>query len=140
MTQAAWLELVQILVLFLLLSVVFEAAMTTVFNWRWFAKRFEGRGVKTPLTVFVAWIIVDAFELDLVSRILNVAGGGEHAATFSGQVLTALLLAGGSDGVYRVFTRFGIRNSAERAAKAAEARAAAAAKKPARPSGAADAK
>ena len=127
MTQSAWLELVQILVLFLLLSVIFEAAMTTVFNWRWFAKRFEGRGVKTPLTVFVAWVVVDAFDLDLVSRILNVVGDGEHAATFSGRILTALLIAGGSDGVYRVFTRLGIRNSAERVAKAAEARAAAAA-------------
>ena len=133
MTQSAWLELVQILVLFLLLSVVFEAAMTTVFNWRWFAKRFEGRGVKTPLTVVLAWIVVDSFNVDLVSRILNVVGGGDHAATFSGQVLTALLIAGGSDMVYRIFTRLGIRNSAERAAKAAEARAAAAARRPAAP-------
>lgn len=133
MTQAAWLELVQILVLFLLLSVIFEAAMTTVFNWRWFAKRFEGRGVKTPLTVLVALVIVNSFEVDLVSRILNVVGNGEHGATFSGQVLTALLIAGGSDGIYRVFTRLGIRNSAERAAKAAQARAAAAAKRPAPP-------
>ena len=133
MTQSAWLELVQILVLFLLLSVIFEAAMTTVFNWRWFAKRFEGRGVKTPLTFIVAWIVVDAFDLDLVSRVINVAGEGEHAARFSGQILTALLLAGGSDAVYRCFTRLGIRNSAERAAKAAEARAAAAARRPAAP-------
>ena len=133
MTQSAWLELVQILVLFLLLSVVFEAAMTTVFNWRWFAKRFEGRGVKTPLTVVLAWIVVRSFDVDLVSRILNVVGDGEHAATLSGQVLTALLIAGGSDMVYRIFTRLGLRNSAERVAKAAEARAAAAARRPAAP-------
>ena len=133
MTQSAWLELVQILVLFLLLSVIFEAAMTTVFNWRWFAKRFEGRGVKTPLTVILAWIVVDSFNVDLVSQVLNIAGEGDHAATFSGQALTALLIAGGSDMVYRIFTRLGIRNSAERAVKVAEARAAAAARRPAAP-------
>ncbi len=133
MTQSAWLELVQILVLFLLLSVVFEAAMTTVFNWRWFAKRFEGRGVKTPLTVVLALIVVNSFEIDLVSRILNVVGDGDHGATVSGQLLSALLIAGGSDMVYRIFTRLGIRDSSERAAKAAEARAAAASRRPAAP-------
>ena len=77
--------------------------------------------------------MVDSFNVDLVSQVLNIAGDADHAATFSGQVLTALLIAGGSDMVYRIFTRLGLRNSAERVAKAAEARAAAAARRPAAP-------
>lgn len=126
MTEAAWIDLVQILVLFLVLSVVFETALTPVFNWRWFARRFEGKGVKTPVTVVLAFLVFRSFDVDIIKDILNAFGSsGDNTASFGGQVLTALLIAGGSDGVFRIFTRLGIRNSAERADKAAQARAAA---------------
>ncbi|MCS4195082.1 uncharacterized protein (DUF2062 family), partial [Salinibacter ruber] len=43
--------------------------------------------------------------------------------TLPGQLLTALLIAGGSGGVFRIFTRLGIRSPEERDRKARNERA-----------------
>ena len=53
---------------------------------------------------------------------LLVALGYSAVQTIGGQFLTALLIAGGSDGVLQIFTKLGIRNPAERKERAEEAR------------------
>ena len=50
-------KLIQVLFMFLVLSVVFETALTPIFNWRVFCARFDGKGVKTPLTVIAAVVV-----------------------------------------------------------------------------------
>ncbi len=121
-------ELGEVLVVFLVLAVIFEVALTPVFNWRWFLIWCEGRGYKVPITFGLALYIFWSYDLDIVRDVLVALG---HPANFSftGQVLTALLIAGGSDGVFRIFTKLGIRNPLERAKKAKEARAEVAKKK-----------
>ncbi len=113
-----------VLFVFLTLSVVFEVAMTPIFNWRVFAERFEGKGVKTPLTVVAALLVFWKYDLDIVADLLAALGksGSAIETSFAGQVLTALLIAGGSDGVFRIFTVLKIRNPAEREEKAQQAR------------------
>lgn len=111
----------EVLFVFLVLSVVFEVALTPIFNWRVFLKHFEGKGVKTPVTVALAFIVFWGYGLDVVKDLL-VALGYSANKTLGGQFLTALLIAGGSDGVLRIFTKLGIRNPAERKQKAEEAR------------------
>jgi len=113
----------EVLVVILVLSVVFEVALTPVFNWRIFLTHFEGKGVKTPIVIVTALVVFWSYDLDIV-RDLLVALGHSADLTFGGQVLTALLIAGGSDGVFRIFTKLKIRNPAERQQKAAQARAA----------------
>ncbi len=112
-----------VLLVFLVLSVVFEVALTPVFNWRVFLARFDGKGVKTPLTVILALLVFWGYELDIIKDVL-VALGYKASLTFGGQFLTALLIAGGSDGVYQIFTKLKIRNPEERERRAVEARAA----------------
>jgi len=107
-----------VLVKFLVLSVVFETAMTPIFNWRFFLKHFEGKGVKTPLTVGLAFLVFWSYNLDIVRDILRIWDETINLS-LGGQFITALLIAGGSDGVFRIFTKLGIRNPTERAAKAA---------------------
>ena len=51
-----------------------------------------------------------------------MALGYSAVQTIGGQFLTALLIAGGSDGVLQIFTKLGIRNPAERKERAEEAR------------------
>ncbi|MFH1214687.1 MAG: hypothetical protein V1681_11400 [Candidatus Neomarinimicrobiota bacterium] len=118
MEQAMMVSVAKVLVKFLVLSVVFETAMTPIFNWRFFLKHFEGKGVKTPLTICLAFLIFWTYNLDIVSDTLNAL---EYQAKINigGQFVTALLIAGGSDGVFRIFTKLGIRNPTERIAKAA---------------------
>ena len=112
-----------VLLIFLVMSVVFEVALTPVFNWRVFLARFEGKGVKTPTVIILAFFVFWRYDLDIV-RDLLVALGYEAELSFGGQFLTALLIAGGSDGVLRVFTRLGIRDPKSRAEKAKAAQAA----------------
>ncbi len=110
-----------ILVKFLVLAVVFEVALTPIFNWRLFLKHCEGKGFKTPITVGLAWLVFATAGLDIFQDLMKAfeadfpqAGFGKLASTF----VTALLIAGGSDGIFRIFARLGIRNPTERSEKA----------------------
>lgn len=113
----------EVLLVFLVISVVFETAMTPIFNWRVFLTHFESKGIKTPVVIVTAFFVFWSYDLDIVEEILR-AMGHEQKSEFGGRVLTALLVAGGSDGVFRIFDKLGIRNSKARLEKAAEARAA----------------
>lgn len=119
----------EVLLLFLILSLVFETALTPIFNWRLFAKHFEGKGWKTPITITLAFVVFLPYNLDIFSAILKIFGndvnftlvGGVETGYF-GRFVTALLIAGGSDGIYRIFTKLGVRDPGERKKKAEEAR------------------
>lgn len=124
-TPDRWNDLGSVLLVFLVLSVVFETAMTPIFNWRVFLARFEGKGIKTPVVTVLAFIVFWRYDLDIVNQLLN-ALGVKSSMNFGGQMLSALLIAGGSDGIFRIFTKLGIRNPTERREKAAETKAEAA--------------
>jgi len=111
----------KILIVFLVLSIVFEVALTPIFNWRFFLQHFEGKGYKTPIVIILAFVVFWSYDLDIVKDLLNALD--YHAKmSVGGQFLTALLIAGGSDGIFRIFTKLGIRNPVERKEKADEAR------------------
>ncbi|MCF8109449.1 MAG: cell envelope integrity protein TolA [Desulfohalobiaceae bacterium] len=117
-------EIGNVLLVFVVLSVVFEVALTPVFNSRFFLARFEGKGVKIPLTIVLALIVFWGYDLDIIKELLNALGhqtvdGDEIELSFGGQIVTAFLIAGGSDGVFRIFSRIGIRNPKERKEKSA---------------------
>ena len=114
-----------VLFVFLVLSVVFEVALTPIFNWSLFLRKFEGRGVKTPVTVILAFLVFWGYGLDIVKDLLEALCYTTRK-TLGGQFLTSLLIAGGSDGVLRIFTKLGIRNNPEeRKLRAEQLRAAA---------------
>ncbi len=115
----------EVLLVFLVLSVVFEVALTPVFNSRFYLGHLDGRGLKIPITIGLALLVFWTYDLDIVTDLLNAlnqrdTAGKPISLSFGGQLLTALLIAGGSDGVFRIFARLGIRNPAERKEKAAE--------------------
>ena len=83
---------------------------------------FEERGLKTPITVILAFVVFWSYGLDIISDLLT-ALDKPTGRSLGGQILTALLIAGGSSGVFQVFTRLGIRmNTDDRKKKAEEAR------------------
>ena len=112
----------RVLFVFLVLSVVFEVALTPIFNWRIFMAHFEEKGLKMPITVALAFIVFWGYGLDIIGDLLT-ALGNPTGRSLGGQILTALLIAGGSSGVFQIFAKLGIRmNTEERKRKAEEAR------------------
>ncbi len=101
----------RVLLVFLVLSVVFESALTPVFSWRVFRNRFDGKGVKTPIVVVLAFVVFWGYGLDIVYDLLNALGYDEVTITLGGRALSALLIAGGSSGIFRIFARLGIRKT-----------------------------
>lgn len=109
------------LFLFLAVAVVFESAMSAIFDWRIYLRHLQGRGFKTPILVGAALLVCVWYDLDILNRILT-ALGRQSQSHVVGTVLTALLISGGSSAVFRIYSKLGIRSPAERKRKAREER------------------
>ncbi len=111
-------ELAKILGIFFILSVIFEVALTPIFNCTIFSLYCEGKGYKTPIKVALALLVSLTYGLNILTDVLKALGQkgnfDEEPAKIAGQILTALLIAGGSDGIYRIFIRLGLRDPEKR--------------------------
>ncbi len=108
---------------FLAIAIVFEAAMSALFDWRIFIRYFEGRGVKTPILVGVALLVTFHYELDVLSTILKALDQAQ-SETQIGKIITAFLISGGSSAVFQVYSNLGLRDPTSRKQKAEQERAA----------------
>ena len=134
-----WEQIGEILVLLFVISIVFETALTPIFNWRIFARFCEGKGVKTPLTVIAAVVLLWNYDIDIFRHIIDAfassvrEGAGQAAAasaqvaaesesTFLGRIITGLLVAGGSGAIFNIFTKLKLRNPEQLVKKAQTAR------------------
>jgi len=74
-------------------------------------------------TVFSLTLIVFlAYDLDIFKNLLEVLGYNQEKSSLGGQVLTAFLIAGGSDGILRIYDKLNIRDLTSRDLKAARAK------------------
>ena len=120
-----WEAIGEILALLFVISIVFETALTPIFNWRIFAKYFEGKGVKTPVTIVAAVALLWGYDIDIFKHIIDAFAAGGAApstSTFPGRIMTGLLVAGGSGAIFNIFAKMGLRNPKELAKKAEKAR------------------
>ena len=125
-----WDQIGNILVLLFVISLVFETALTPIFNWRIFAKFCEGKGVKTPVTVVAAVALLWGYDIDIFKHVIDAfantgstnTGSIESSSNFIGRIMTGLLVAGGSGAIFNIFTKLGLRSPDKLAKKAAEAR------------------
>ena len=97
-----------IFVLFVL-AVVLESSLAVIFNWRPFVETFNARAVRPVISFLVAYVFVILFELDLMTKLVNVIKPSNYPPNPSGQLLTALMLAGGSAAVNNVLVGLGFR-------------------------------
>jgi H+/gluconate symporter-like permease len=113
-------ETLNVILVFLVLSVVFEVALAPIFDSSLFMARFEDKGIKTVITVVLALIFFWGYKLDIIQSLMvsmNVRKSSDP--TFGGRIITALLIAGGSGGFHKILTNFGVRmKPAERQEKA----------------------
>jgi len=94
------------------LALLLESGLAVIFRWRPFLVYFDGRGVKTVVSVVFALLFVWSFDMDIVTDLVNVysqrATPFKHG--FEGFVVTALIVAGGSAAVNSIFVALGFRS------------------------------
>ena len=105
-------QVFRLLFTILAVAVVLESGLAIIFNWRPFIRRFDGRGVRTVIAVFVAWLVASGLQLDLIDRLYAALDPGNRTDSRLGPVgeaITALVLAGGSAGVNNILQSLGFR-------------------------------
>jgi len=98
------------LVLLFALAVLLESALAGVFRWRPFAETLNPRAVRPLVAFLAAWWFVYSFDIDMVTALVNASTADPpRPVNTAGQILTALVLAGGSAGVNAMLVALGFR-------------------------------
>ncbi|WP_018182496.1 hypothetical protein [Kaistia granuli] len=103
-------EVAKTLVLLFALAVILESALAALFRWRPFVEILNPRAVRPLVAVILAWTFVRYFDLDIVTALVNAAKpDNPKPINIPGQLLTALVLAGGSSGINSLLVGLGFR-------------------------------
>ena len=102
------------LLLVLVLALLLETGLSTLFNWRIFLRYFEEKGLKVPIAVITAFLFVNQFDIDSIAEVLGAFAGKTYNHGTLGKILTAFIIAGGSSAIFTLFEKLGIRNPLER--------------------------
>lgn len=78
-------------------SVVVERSLDVLFSWSWYEKKLGGKGLKVPISFFVSYVVAYVAGFDILVLL------GAADVTFSGLLVTAGLLAGGSKGMAKTY-------------------------------------
>jgi hypothetical protein len=93
------------------LAVLLESALSIIFNWRVFLTYFSLRGVKTIIMVAVSYVFVRWFHIDIVADLIHAYQPlSPRMSGLPTELITALILAGGSTGVYNIMRGLGYRS------------------------------
>lgn len=100
------------LFILLVLAIVVESGLELIFKWRPYIQYFNSSGTNAVIAFVFSMSFVSFYEMDIATRLVNAYVGAEHAYGNSptGYILTALIIAGGSAGVHKMFRSFGIRS------------------------------
>ena len=114
--QAIYQKSLGALTMLFVVAVLLESAFSTLFNWRVFLAYFSLRGVKTIIMVVVCLVIVTVFQIDVFADLLAAYKSPVASPpavpdyNWMSRFITALILAGGSAGVYNLMAALGYRN------------------------------
>ncbi|PDS77905.1 hypothetical protein [Rhizobium sp. L43] len=104
-------DLLAILLGLFAVAVVMEQAMTALFQWRVYRRYFDTQALKTPLMFLVGLGVVLSFKYDVFKDVLTLVSPEQGAPNETiSRLLSALVLAGGSAGVYNLLVRLGFRS------------------------------
>jgi len=111
-SEKVYAEAFKALFVLFVVALLLESGLAVLFNWRPFLVTFDGRGMKTVMSVFVAYVFVVHFKLDIVTRLVNVYSEASPPFEngFVGRALTALIIAGGSAAVNNLLVALGFRS------------------------------
>jgi magnesium-transporting ATPase (P-type) len=95
----------------LVMAVMIENALAVIFNWRIFRTYFSLRGLKTVVMITVSFSVVHIFNIDVVAQLFKTYSLNQDAiqSDILSQILTALIVSGGSSGVHTIMRALGYR-------------------------------
>lgn len=102
---------VKALVALFVLAAILESALAVIFNWRPFLIYFDGRGVKAVVSVIAAYVLMRAFDIDIIALVAKDYSTTARPDLGFSQFITALVVAGGSGGVNTLLKTLGIRDT-----------------------------
>lgn len=93
------------------LAVILESALALLFNWRPIVARYDGRGIKAPVSFAAALALVFIFKPDAIAALMSGYGSDVgQGGLFFARVIEAMVIAGGSAGVNRLLLALGFRS------------------------------
>lgn len=96
---------------YLIIAAIFESVFACIFQWTWFVKKAHSIGAKTIIKIAISWIAVSQYKvLDIMNNISVDLFGAEPQTTLVGPIITALVIAGGSSGIYGMLGKIGFRD------------------------------
>jgi hypothetical protein len=98
------------LTMLFVIAVLLESAFALLFSWRVFLTYFSVSGVKTIVMMIISLIVVYAFNVDILAAMINVYQSGNIQSLTVSKVITAMILAGGSAVVNKIFVAVGFRS------------------------------
>ncbi len=102
-------RLFEVLVAIVVMSFFIERALALVFESKWLVDKLSKKGLKEPITFFVAYMVVRFWDFDAFSIIFT-----KERTQLWGHVLTAAIIAGGSKASIKFFHNvIGAMSSAE---------------------------
>lgn len=96
-----------------ILAVLVESGLALLFRWRPFLDYFDSRSMNALVAFLFSLLMVRLFSLDISSQLIGIYTESsilfDNWKGWPGSILTAMIIAGGSAGVNRIFQNFGLR-------------------------------
>ncbi len=100
----------QALFILVVLSFFIERALSILFEWKPYVKRFKGKGFKEPISLLLSLGVCLIWGFDIIAIMFSMP-----APSFLGQVITAAVIAGGSKASIQLFHNIlNVKSSAQR--------------------------
>lgn len=94
-------------------AVILESALALLFNWKPFVENLIPRAVRPVIAFFAAILVVNMLGMDVVAALANTLSeptATKLPVTTTGQIITAMVIAGGSAGVNTMLVALGFRS------------------------------
>ena len=92
-----------------IIAIITESGLALLFNWRPYLRRVDTKAANPLVALLFSLLLVWLFDLDIATSLMNTYSGTKLPSNLPGMVLTAMIIAGGSAGVNKVFQAFGFR-------------------------------
>jgi hypothetical protein len=102
-------EAFKALFLLFVVATVLESALALLFNWRPFVETFNARAVRPVVSFIVSLIVVFTWKLDIVTGLGNLISARVPELDWTGKILTAMVIAGGSAAINNLLVTLGFR-------------------------------
>jgi hypothetical protein len=109
--SAAYTESAKVILELFVVALLIESALALIFRWKPFLTVFDPKAVNSVIALAVSLAFVWVYNFDAVAKLLKTYGYDptpSHDA--AGYILTAMIVAGGSKGVNRIFQALGFRS------------------------------